>query len=119
MKYGPSVRMSAQQMRFQRDPVKRARQIGATPWLIIKGTRISCPPQYGHRGPQGVPRTLGEKHGFEHGFPLIRSLRASAQRLTSVLFSFVHSSIVAASFTIRQSKRVTVASMNSDISDES
>jgi hypothetical protein len=30
-----------------------------------------------------------ESHGFEHGFPLIRSLRASAQRSASVLFSFV------------------------------
>jgi len=32
---------------------------------------------------------LGESHGFDHGFPLIRSLRASAQRSASVLFSFV------------------------------
>jgi hypothetical protein len=32
---------------------------------------------------------LRQRHGFEHGFPLIRSLRASAQRSTSVLFSFV------------------------------
>jgi hypothetical protein len=48
---------------------------------------------------------LRQRHGFEHGFPLIRSLRASAQRSTSVLFSFVLSSlIVAASFAIRQSK---------------
>jgi hypothetical protein len=30
-----------------------------------------------------------ESHGFDHGFPLIRSLRGSAQRSTSVLFSFV------------------------------
>jgi hypothetical protein len=59
--------------------------------LIIKGKRILCPPQYGHQDPQGVPRRLGERqrHGFEHGFPLIRSLRGSAQRSTSVLFSFV------------------------------
>jgi hypothetical protein len=72
----------------------------------VKGKRISCPPQYGHRGPQGVPRRLGESHCFEHGFPLIRSLRASTQRSTSVLFSFVLSLIVAASFTIRQSNTI-------------
>jgi hypothetical protein len=57
--------------------------------LIVKGKRISCPPQYGHRDLQGVPRRLRERHGFEHRFPLIRSLRASVQRSTSVLFSFV------------------------------
>jgi hypothetical protein len=34
---------------------------------------------------------LRQHLGFEHGFPLIRSLRASAQRSTSVLFSFVFS----------------------------
>ena len=69
---------------------------------IIKGKRRSCLSQYGHRD-----RTRGrlrQRHCFEHGFPLIRSLRASAQRLTSLLFSFVLSLIVAASFTIRQSK---------------
>jgi hypothetical protein len=44
---------------------------------------------------------LRQRHGFEHGFPLIRSLRASAQRSTSVLFSFELSLlIVAGSFTI-------------------
>jgi hypothetical protein len=32
---------------------------------------------------------LRQRHGFEHGFPLIRTLRASAQRSTSVLFSFL------------------------------
>jgi hypothetical protein len=48
---------------------------------------------------------LRQRHGFEHGFPLIRSPRASAQRSTSVLLSFVLSLlIVAASFAIRQSK---------------
>jgi len=57
--------------------------------LIIKGKRISCPPQYDHRDLQGVPRRLKERHCLEHGFPLIRSLRASAQWSTSVLFSFV------------------------------
>ena len=57
--------------------------------LVVKGKRISCPPQYGHRDLQGVPRRWGERRGFEHGFPLIRSPRASVQRSTSVLFSFV------------------------------
>jgi hypothetical protein len=33
---------------------------------------------------------------LEHGFPLIRSLRASAQRSTSVLFSFVLSLLIVA-----------------------
>jgi hypothetical protein len=64
-------------------------RLGQRHGLIVKGKRISCPPQYGHRYPQGVPRRLGESHGFELGFPLIRSLRASAQPSTSVLFSFV------------------------------
>jgi hypothetical protein len=49
---------------------------------------------------------LGESHGFDHGFPLIRSLRASAQRSTSVLFSFVLSLlIVAGPFAIVDQKR--------------
>jgi len=39
---------------------------------------------------------LGQRHGFEHGFPLIRSLRASAPRSTSVLFSFVVSLLIVA-----------------------
>jgi len=58
---------------------------------VVKGKRILCPPQYGHRDLQEVPRRLGERHGFEHGFALIRSLRASIQRSRSVLFSFVRS----------------------------
>ena len=59
------------------------------PGLIVKGKRISCPPHY----------------DYEHGFPLIRSLQASTQRSTSVLFSFALSLlIVAGSFAIRQSK---------------
>ena len=55
--------------------------------ISIKGKRRSCLSQYGHRD-----RTRGrlrQRHCFEHGFPLIRSLRGSAQRSTSVLFSFV------------------------------
>ena len=46
----------------------------------VKGKRISCPPH----------------HDYEHGFPLIRSLRASTQRSTSVLFSFVLSLLIVA-----------------------
>jgi hypothetical protein len=37
---------------------------------------------------------LRQRYGYEHGFPLIRSLRASAQRSTSVLSSFVLSLLV-------------------------
>jgi hypothetical protein len=49
---------------------------------------------------------------LEHGFPLIRSLRASAQRSTSVLFSFVLSLLIlAGSFAILQSKTTLVASI--------
>jgi hypothetical protein len=48
--------------------------------LIVKGKRISCPPH----------------HDYEHGFPLICSLRASAQRSTLVLFSFVLSLLIVA-----------------------
>jgi hypothetical protein len=93
-----------------RDRVKKSvdgKDVSNAPELIIKGKRISCPPQYGHRDLQAVPRRLGERHDFEHGFPLIRSLRAPAQRSTSVLFSFLLSLlIVAGSFTIRQSKTI-------------
>jgi hypothetical protein len=72
-----------------------AGRLEATPRLIVKGKRISCPPH----------------HDYEHGFPLIRSLRASAQRSTSVLFSFVLSLlIVAESFAVRQSKTILARS---------
>jgi hypothetical protein len=48
---------------------------------------------------------LRQRHGFEHGFPLIRSLRASARLSTLVLFSFVLSLlIVAGPFATRQLK---------------
>ena len=71
------------------DPAKRAGSLRQRHGLIVKGKRISCPPH----------------HDYEHGFPLIRSLRASGQRSTSVLFSFVLSLlIVARSFAVRQSK---------------
>src|SRR6266480_5642505 len=70
--------------------------------LIVKGKRISCPP------PQHLLIRVAlpvQEYDYEHGFPLIRSLRASTQRSTSVLFSFVLSLlIVAGSFAIRQSK---------------
>jgi hypothetical protein len=57
--------------------------------LMVKGKRISCPPH----------------HDYEHGFPWIRSLRASAQRSTSVLFSFVLPLLImAGSFAVRQPK---------------
>ena len=56
--------------------------------LIVKGKRISCPPHYAPPNNDYDP----PHHDYEHGFPLIRSLRASAQRSTSVLFSFVFSS---------------------------
>jgi hypothetical protein len=65
------------------------------PGLIVKGKRISCPPH----------------HDCEHAFPLIRSLRASAQRSTSVLFSFVLSLLImAGSFAVRQSKTILAVS---------
>src|SRR6266480_5031774 len=77
------------------DPAKRAGRLRQRHGLIVKGKRISCPPHY----------------DYEHGFPLIRSLRASAQQSTSVLFSFVLSLlIVAGSFAIRQSKTILARS---------
>jgi hypothetical protein len=71
--------------------------------LIVKGKRISYPPHYAPPNNDYDP----PHHDYEHGFPLIRSLRASARRSTSVLFSFVLSLlIVAGSFAIRQSKTI-------------
>jgi hypothetical protein len=65
--------------------------------LIVKGKRISCPPHYAPPNNDYDP----PHHDYEHGFPLIRSLRASTQRSTSVLFSFVLSLlIVVGSFAI-------------------
>jgi hypothetical protein len=52
---------------------------------FVKGKRIWYRPQSSHRDPA---RGLRQRLGFEHGFPLMRSLRASAQRSTSALFSF-------------------------------
>jgi hypothetical protein len=58
---------------------------------------------------------LRQRHGFEHGFPLIRSPRASAQRSTSILFSFVLSLlIVAGSFAIRQSETILARSSEAE-----
>src|SRR6266436_7179074 len=85
------ARRPGNQKRFWCDPAKRAGRLRQRHGLIVKGKRISCPPH----------------HDYEHGFPLIRSLRASAQRSTSVLFSFVLSLlIVAGSSVIRQSKTI-------------
>jgi hypothetical protein len=75
--------------------------------VIVKGKRISCPPQYGPPNNDYDP----PHHDYEHGFPLIRSLRASTQRSTSVLFSFVLSLlIVARRSVIRQSKTILARS---------
>jgi hypothetical protein len=69
--------------------------------VTLKGKRISCPPHYVSPNNDYEP----SHHDYEHGFPLIRSLRASIQRSTSVLFSFLLSLlIVAGSFTACQSK---------------
>src|SRR5882762_11684682 len=67
------------------DPVKRADRLRQRHGLIVKGKRISCPPHYAPPNNDYDP----PHHDYEHGFPLIRSLRASAHRSTSVLFSFV------------------------------
>jgi hypothetical protein len=81
---------------FVKVPVKRAGRLRQRHGLIVKGKRISCPP------PQNLLIRVAlpvQEYDYEHGFPLIRSLRASTQRSTSVLFSFVLSLlIVAASF---------------------
>ena len=75
--------------------------------LIVKGKRISCPPHYAPPNNDYDP----PHHDYEHGFPLIRSLRASAQRSTSVLFSFVLSLLImTASSAIRQSKTILARS---------
>jgi hypothetical protein len=61
--------------------------------LIVKGKRISCSP------PQHLLIRIAlpvQEYDYEHGFPLIRSLRASTQRSTSVLFSFVLSLLIVA-----------------------
>jgi len=72
--------------------------------LIVKGKRISCPPPHHLLIRVALPV---QEYDYEHGFPLIRSLRASTQRSTSVLFSFVLSLlIVAGSFAVRQSKTI-------------
>src|SRR6266566_6958799 len=67
------------------DPVKRAGRLRQRHGLIVKGKRISCPPHYAPPNNDYDP----PHHDYEHDFPLIRSLRASVQRSTSVLFSFV------------------------------
>src|SRR5207247_4113969 len=85
---------------FWRDPEQRAGRLRQRHGLIVKGKRISCPPH----------------HDYEHGFPLIRSLRASTQRSTSILFSFVLSLlIVAGSFAIPQSKTILARSCEAGV----
>jgi hypothetical protein len=73
------------QKRFRRDPAKRTGRLRQRHGLIVKGKRISCPPHYVPPNNDYDP----PHHDYEHGFPLIRNLRASTQRSTSVLFSFV------------------------------
>src|SRR5437764_7913193 len=72
--------------------MKRAGRLRQRHGLIVKGKRISCPPHYAPPNNDYDP----PHHDYEHGFPLIRSLRASAQRSTSVLFSFVLSLLIVA-----------------------
>jgi hypothetical protein len=94
-------------MRFWRDPAKRADRLRQRHGLIVKGKHISCPPHYAPPNNDYDP----PHHDYEHGFPLIRSLRASTQRSTSVLFSFVLSLlIVVGSFAVRQSKTILARS---------
>ena len=74
---------SGNQKRFRCDPVKRAARLGQRHGLIVKGKRISCPPQYGYRDHTNRARRL------EHGFPLIRSLRAFSPTINiSIVFIF-------------------------------
>ena len=72
---------------FLRDPVKPSGRLRQRHGLIVKGKRISCPPHYAAPNNDYAP----PHHDYEHGFPLIDSLRTSVQRSTSVLFSFVFS----------------------------
>ena len=65
----------ADQMRFWRDPVKRVGRLRQRLGSIVKGKRISCPPRYGPPNNHDDP----SHHDHVHGFPLIRSLRASTQ----------------------------------------
>src|SRR5438270_1889714 len=90
------------------DPAKRAGRLRQRHGLIVKGKRISCPPHYAPPNNDYDP----PHHDYEHGFPLIRSLRASAQRSTSVLFSFVlslldHGRIIRHS-AIKNERRVSI-----------
>jgi len=75
--------LSGAQMRFWRDPAKRADRLRQRHGLIVKGKRISCPPHYAPPNNDYDP----PRHDYEHGFPLIRNLRASAQRSASILVS--------------------------------
>jgi hypothetical protein len=72
--------------------VKRAVRSRQRHSVIVKGKRISCPPHYAPPNNDYDP----PRSDYEHGFPLIRSLRASTQRSTSALFSFVLSLLIVA-----------------------
>src|SRR5438874_8752520 len=95
--------------------MKRAGRLRQRHGLIVKGKRISCPPHYAPPNNDYDP----PHHDCEHGFPLIRSLRASTQRSTAVLFSFVLSLlIVAGSFAIWQSKTILARSCGAAAASE-
>ena len=95
---------------FKASPPEAGPRVEATPCLAVKGKRISCPPQYALLNNDGDSR----HHHSGHGFPLIRSPRASTQPSTSVLFSFVLSLlIVAGSFATRQSKMIGARPLSS------
>jgi hypothetical protein len=68
--------------------------------LIVKGKRISCPPHHDCKYARARSSLVAQAER-------IRSLRASARRSTSVLFSFVLPLLImAASFAIQQSKTI-------------
>src|SRR5437762_6880257 len=91
-------------MRFQCDLWSGEARLRQRRGLIVKGKRILCPP------PQHLLIRIAlpvQEYDCEHGFPLIRSLRASTQRSTSVLFSFALSLLIMlGSFAIRQLKTI-------------
>jgi len=70
---------------IKNDLAKRVGRLRQRHGFIVKGKRISCPPPQHLLIRVALPM---QEYDYEHGFPLIRSLRASTQRSTSVLFSF-------------------------------
>src|SRR5205814_3193665 len=95
-------------MRFQCDLWSGEGRLRQRRGLIVKGKRILCPP------PQHLLIRIAlpvQEYDCEHGFPLIRSLRASTQQSTSLLFSFVLSLLImGGSFATRQSKTILARS---------